>query len=172
MANRGIWETGSSGTVYPHPVFHDNNGPIFDDNTDSYPGGPADHDVAGTQQCQEQYLQETGRTITCNGSSSSGDTPSAYDGGLGFYGDEMHDAEMNNQPSPGLSIQPYSYPNEYNRRTDIEHGSSLPAYGQLNDRSLRQLPYIVAEDDAEEYAMDASPPSTTDTVQNNHGSPG
>lgn len=172
MANRGMWQTGSSGTVYPHPVFHDNNDPIFDDRNDSYPGGPADHDVAGTQQCREEYLQETGRAITCNGSSSFGDTPSAYDGGLGYYGHEMHDAEMNNQPSPGLSIRPYSYPTEYDRRTDIEDGSSLPVFGQLNDRALRALPYIVAEDGEDEDPMAASPPSTTDTVQNNHGSPG
>ncbi|KAH8907993.1 hypothetical protein BR93DRAFT_927024 [Coniochaeta sp. PMI_546] len=168
MTNRGMWRTASSGTTYPRGS--------FDDHIDLVSGGPVDHDGfgfvdnnSGMQERQEQYLQETRNASICNGSPPYTDAVSVYEGVL--YGDEVHDAGMSDLPSPGFIGQASSYSNGENDSMDMEDAAYLFPPGQLNDQSLRGLSFEAPQDDVDEV-VSASPPSTTDTTLNNHGSAG
>jgi hypothetical protein len=168
MTSGGARQAASRGSTYFHGTFGDHN--------DSYLGGLADHDASGfvdgrggTQVHQEQYSQETRNTIISNGSTPSNDALSGYGGVL--EGDEARDVEMSSSTPPGFVVQTHLYSNGYDQSMWIEDEAYLLRRGQLNDQSLRELPFPVP-DNSPEDVIAASPPSTTDTVMNNHGSPG
>ncbi|OIW31135.1 hypothetical protein CONLIGDRAFT_301245 [Coniochaeta ligniaria NRRL 30616] len=148
-----------------------------DDHGDPSLGGTADHDnsdfvddFADTQERQGQHWHDTTNAIIRNGSSPARDVPSGYRGIL--YGAE----DTTSSPTPGFTAQAHVYPNGYDRSMDFGDGTHLLSNGlsngQLNHMALRQVHYAVPEtDDEDENMAAASPPSTTDTVLNNHGSP-
>jgi hypothetical protein len=143
----GVWQPASPESSHIQDSFVDHDDSGFMD-------GPAD-----VQKHQQQELHEDSDANMSNDSSpfSDRDPVPVLEGGVDD--DEACDVEM--ASSPPVRPADHVYPSGYEAVMDTDHGASWSLHYQPNDGG---------ETDAGDV-MVPSPPSTTNTMQNNHGSP-